>query len=143
MSPTQLTLILSGIDLRLLGNASGTSVVPGTPYLSPGIASLCGHWVSSGTPYLPPGIARLSGHWVGRARTKRHPDHRATDRGRCRAVWVIKIEPGLVVACVIFEDGRAIKQGAIHPKSLIPKVGLEPAPSCADRILNPARVPPA
>jgi hypothetical protein len=28
---------------------------------------------------------------------------------RCRAVWVIKIEPGLVVACVIFEDGRDAK----------------------------------
>jgi hypothetical protein len=35
---------------------------------------------------------------------------------RCCAVWVNNIEPGLVVACVILEDGRAIKQGANHPK---------------------------
>jgi hypothetical protein len=60
---------------------------------------------------------------------------------RGRAVWVINIEPGLVVACVILEDGRTIKQGAIHPKSLIPKVGLEPTPSCEDRVLSPARLP--
>ena len=39
---------------------------------------------------------------------------------------VINIEPGLVVACVILERGRAIKHGAIHHKSRIPKVGLEP-----------------
>jgi hypothetical protein len=62
---------------------------------------------------------------------------------RCRAVWVINIEPGLVVACVIFEDGRAIKQGAIHPKSLIPKVGLEPTHTPEDRISSPARLPSA
>jgi hypothetical protein len=36
---------------------------------------------------------------------------------RCRAVWFVN-----------FEDGRAIKQGAIHLESLIPKVGLEPTP---------------
>ena len=41
----------------------------------------------------------------------------------------------------MFEDGRAIKQGAIHPESLIPKVGLEPTPSCEDRILSPVRLP--
>ncbi len=42
---------------------------------------------------------------------------------------------------VNFEDGRAIKQGAIHLESLIPKVGLEPTPSCEDRILSPVRLP--
>ena len=49
---------------------------------------------------------------------------------RCRAVWFVN-----------FEDGRAIKQGAIHLESLIPKVGLEPTPSCEDRILSPVRLP--
>jgi hypothetical protein len=47
---------------------------------------------------------------------------------RCRAVWFVKIETGRLVSFVNFEDGRAIKQGAIHLESLIPKVGLEPTP---------------
>jgi hypothetical protein len=64
------------------------------------------------------------------------------EEGR-RAVWVVNIETGPLVACVIFEDGRAIKLGAIHPRSLIQKVGLEPTPSCEDRILSPARLPSA
>jgi hypothetical protein len=62
---------------------------------------------------------------------------------RCRAVSVVNIETGRVVAFVKLKDGRAIKQGAIHLESLIPKVGLEPTPSCEDRILSPARVPSA
>jgi hypothetical protein len=41
----------------------------------------------------------------------------------------------------MLEDGRAIEEGAIHLESLIPKVGLEPTPSCEDRILSPVRVP--
>jgi hypothetical protein len=45
------------------------------------------------------------------------------------------------VAFVKLKDGRAIKQGAIHLESLIPKVGLEPTPPCGDRILSPARLP--
>ena len=60
---------------------------------------------------------------------------------RCRAVWFVNIETGRLVSFVNFEDGRAIKQGAIHLESLIPKVGLEPTPSCEDRILSPARLP--
>ena len=56
-------------------------------------------------------------------------------------MWVINIEPGLVVAYMILEEGRAIKQGAIHPKSPMPKAGLEPTPPCGDRILSPARLP--
>ena len=54
---------------------------------------------------------------------------------------VVNIETGRVVAFVKLEDGRAIKQGAIHLESLIPKVGLEPTPSCEDRILSPVRLP--
>ena len=46
----------------------------------------------------------------------------------------VNIETGRLVSFVNFEDGRAIKQGAIHLESLIPKVGLEPTPSCEDRI---------
>ncbi len=60
---------------------------------------------------------------------------------RCRAVWVVNIEPIRVVAFVKFEDARAINRGAIHLDSPIPKVGLEPTPSCEDRILSPARLP--
>ena len=60
---------------------------------------------------------------------------------RCRAVSVVNIETGRVVAFVKLKDGRAIKQGAIHLESLIPKVGLEPTPSCEDRILSPAHLP--
>jgi len=43
-------------------------------------------------------------------------------------VWVANIQTGRVVPFVKFQVGRAIKQGAIHHKSLIPKVGLEPTP---------------
>jgi len=46
--------------------------------------------------------------------------------GRCRAVWVVIFETGRVLAFVMFEAGRAIYDGAIHPELLIPKVGLEP-----------------
>ena len=60
---------------------------------------------------------------------------------RCRAVSVVNIETGRVVAFAKLKDGRAIKQGAIHLESLIPKVGLEPTPSCEDRILSPVRLP--
>ena len=42
---------------------------------------------------------------------------------------------------VNIEDGRAIKQGAIHLESLIPKVGLEPTRVLPHRILSPARLP--
>ena len=60
---------------------------------------------------------------------------------RCRAVWFVNIETGRSVSFVNFEDGRAIKHGAIHLELLIPKVGLEPTPSCEDRILSPVRLP--
>ena len=60
---------------------------------------------------------------------------------RCGAVCFVNIETGRLVSFVNFEDGRAIKQGAIHLESLIPKRGLEPAPSCEDRILSPVRLP--
>jgi hypothetical protein len=58
-------------------------------------------------------------------------------------VWVIHIETGPVIAFVMFENGRAIKQGAIHLRSLLPKVRLEPTPVCDDRILGPVRLPSA
>jgi hypothetical protein len=60
---------------------------------------------------------------------------------RCRAVCFVNIEIGRLVSFVNFADRRAIKQGAIHFKSLIPKVGLEPRPSCEDRILSPELLP--
>ena len=56
---------------------------------------------------------------------------------RCRAVWVVNIETGRLVAFVKIEDGRAIKQGSIHLESLIPKVGLEPTRVLPHRILSP------
>jgi len=60
---------------------------------------------------------------------------------RCRAVWFVNIETSGLVSFVNFEDGRGIKQGELHLVSLIPNVGLEPTPSCGDRILSPARLP--
>ena len=60
---------------------------------------------------------------------------------RCRAVCFVNIETRRLVPFVKFEDGRAIKLGAIHIESLIPKVGLEPTPPREDRILSPARPP--
>ena len=36
---------------------------------------------------------------------------------------------------------QALPQVAIRRKSLVPNVGLEPAPSCEDRILSPVRLP--
>ena len=60
---------------------------------------------------------------------------------RCRAVRVINIQTGRVVAFEKLKDGRAIEEGATHLESLMPKVGLEPTPSCEDRILSPARLP--
>ena len=43
-------------------------------------------------------------------------------------MWFVNTETSRLVSFVNFEDGRAIKQGAIHLESLIPKVGLEPTP---------------
>jgi hypothetical protein len=60
---------------------------------------------------------------------------------RFRAVWVVNIDTGRAVAFVKFEDGLAIKQGAIYLESLIPKVRLEPTAPLRDRILSPARLP--
>ena len=60
---------------------------------------------------------------------------------RCRAVSVVNIETGRVVAFVKLKEGRAINDGAIHPDLLIPKVALEPTPACEYRILSPARLP--
>jgi hypothetical protein len=48
--------------------------------------------------------------------------------GRRRAVWVVIFETGRVLGSAMFEGGRAINDGAIHPELLIPKVGLEPTP---------------
>ena len=61
--------------------------------------------------------------------------------GRCRAVWVVTFETGRVLGFAMFEGGRAINDGAIHPELLKPNVRLEPTPSCEDRILSPARLP--
>ena len=45
---------------------------------------------------------------------------------RRRRAWVTNIETGRAVAFVTFEGGRAIKEGANHAESSVPKVGLEP-----------------
>jgi hypothetical protein len=60
---------------------------------------------------------------------------------RCRAAWFANIETGRLLSVVNLEDGRPIKQGAIHLESLIPKVRLEPIPSCEDQVLSPAHLP--
>jgi hypothetical protein len=46
------------------------------------------------------------------------------------------------VAFVKFEDGRTTRKYAIRLELLIPKVGLEPTPSCEDRILKKAEEEP-
>jgi hypothetical protein len=40
-------------------------------------------------------------------------------------------------------DGRTTTHGVIRLERVIPQVGLEPTPSCVDRILSPARLPSA
>ena len=60
---------------------------------------------------------------------------------RSRAAWVAIFETGRALVFVMFEGGRSINASAIHFESLIPKVGLEPTPSCEDRILSPVRLP--
>ncbi len=49
--------------------------------------------------------------------------------GRCRAGWVIIFETGRALEFAMFEGGRAINDGAIHPELLKPNVRLEPTPS--------------
>ena len=56
-------------------------------------------------------------------------------------MWVVIFETGRVLGFAMFEGGRAINDGAIHPELLKPNVGLEPTPSCGDRILSPVRLP--
>ena len=53
---------------------------------------------------------------------------------RCCGAWVASFQTGRVVPFVKFQVGQAIKQGAIHLESLIPKVGLEPTPSCEEKV---------
>ena len=60
---------------------------------------------------------------------------------RCRAVSVVNIETGRVSGVRKAQGPGAIKQGAIHLESLIPKVGLEPTRVLPHRILSPARLP--
>ena len=74
-------------------------------------------------------------------RRQRHPDRRGAVREALPRGVFRHTETGRLVSFVYFEDGRAIKQGSIHLESLIPKVGLEPTPSCEDRILSPVRLP--
>ena len=60
--------------------------------------------------------------------------------GRCRAVRVAIFEPaGCWTGDVRRRAGDQRRND--QPKSLIPNVGLEPTPSCEDRILSPVRLP--
>ena len=56
-------------------------------------------------------------------------------------MWVVIFETGRVLGFAMFEGGRAINDGAIHPELLKPNVRIEPTPSCEDRILSPVRLP--
>ena len=132
-------------ERRVLGSA--TRGVPGTPYPSrvPGTSypsqTLPREFRVLGRhtylPTLPAGMAM----GAAERRLQRHPDHRAAVRGALPRGVVRQHRDGRLVSFVKFEDGRAIKQGAIHLESLIPKVGLEPTPSCEDRILSPGLLP--
>jgi hypothetical protein len=41
--------------------------------------------------------------------------------GRCCSVWVVIFETGRALEFAVFEDGRAINDGASHPELLITK----------------------
>ncbi len=56
-------------------------------------------------------------------------------------MWVVIFETGRVLEFAMFEGGRAINDGAIHPELFKPNVRLEPTPSCEDRNFSPGRVP--
>lgn len=56
-------------------------------------------------------------------------------------MWVVIFETGRVLAFVMFETGRGINDGAIHPELLIANVVHEPKSCCGDRILSPALLP--
>jgi hypothetical protein len=135
------------------------SSVPGTPYLSPtlefvGITpvfrlclpvsgdtiSISDVGVRGHHPCLPPlpagTVPSTAGH-----RLERHPEHRIPLKGRCSAMCVVVFETGRALAFVMFEGGRAINDGAVHPALLIPNAGPNPTPPCEDRILSPARLP--
>ena len=88
-------------------------------------------------PTLPVGTVTSA---AGR-RLKRQPEHRMSLEGRCRSVWALIFETGRALAFVMFEAGRAIDGGAIHPELLIAYVGLEPTPPCEDRTLSPGLLP--
>ena len=110
--------------------------IPGTPYLS----EFRGQ--NSGDTIPISQLCLLEWPWVRQSAVfSGIPTAEGLFEKRCRAVCFANIETGRLVSFVNFEDGRAIKQGAIHLESLIPKVGLEPTPSREDRILSPARLP--
>ena len=59
-------------------------------------------------------------------------------RGRA---WVVNIETGRALVFVMFKGWRSINDRAIHPESLMAKLGLEPTRMLLHRILSPARLP--
>jgi len=44
-------------------------------------------------------------------------------------VWVVIFETGRALAFAMFEGGRAINNGALHPELLIPNAGPKPTPA--------------
>ncbi len=64
-------------------------------------------------PRLPTSPAGTVTTAAGR-RLERHPEHRMSLEGRCRAVWVVIFETGRALPFVMFERGRAINDGAIR-----------------------------
>ena len=90
-----------------------------------------------GTPYLFPTLefrsitpfSRLCVTERSRARwvlTRAASRTQNATRGAPPEGIVTNIETGRAVAFVTFEGGRAIKEGANHAESSVPKVGLEP-----------------
>jgi len=64
--------------------------------------------------------------------------------GSCRSA--LRYQPSLRLQChrnavTNLLPRQAVRQVAIRCKSIVPKVGLEPTPSCEDRILRPGLLP--
>ena len=126
------------------GHGSGDTTVLGTPYLVLGTPYLSltlprkfrGHHTD--LPTLPAGMAM----GASRAHSQRHPDRRGAVREALpRRMSFVNIETGEVGVVCEFRGRASDQAGCDSPRVVVPKVGLEPTPSCEDRILSPARLP--
>ena len=99
----------------MCGNSARTDLCGGTPARAFPTATLnsdvgvAGHDTCHST--LPAGTVTSA---AGR-RLQRLPEHRVSLEDRCRAVWVAIVETGRALVFVMFDGGRSINDGTIHP----------------------------